>query len=355
MIIQFTNWATTDGASRFWDRLYTDVIKPLHKRDVEFIFHLGNVTKKHAFEVEEILDIMGDYSSFGKVTLVLSDNEADSLYNKLNGPPLKTIEKYRFLYNTMKIDVLLITNFNFITTKIYFMLKDIVLVHGAFADGSSWSGIIPILQAKGFNVIAVQNPLTSLEDDVAATKRALALMDGPVLLVGHSYGGMVVTEAGNDPKVSGLLYVCALVPNDGQSAADVTQAYPSPGSAEFKLDDSGFLSMSSKGIHEHFAQDLTPEQRDIIYATQVPWAAKATTGKISKAAWKTKPSWYIVGTDDHMVIPELARAKAKMIKATTIELQSSHVPMLSMPDKVADFIVEAVEKLAGVPLQVVQE
>ena len=225
-------------------------------------------------------------------------------------------------------------------------VKNIVLVHGAFADGSSWSKVIPLLQAKGLNVIAVQNPLTSLEDDVAATKRAIALMDGPVLLVGHSYGGMVVTEAGNDPKVAGLLYVCALIPNDQQSVGDVVSAFPAaPGSAEFKQDASGFLSLSSKGINSYFAQDLPEEERQVIFATQVPWAAVATTRKISNAAWKTKPSWAIIGIDDYMVPAELARAEAKMIKAKTIELQSSHVPMVSQPTKVADFIISAAQAL----------
>jgi len=221
-------------------------------------------------------------------------------------------------------------------------LKNVVLVHGAFADGSSWSGVVSLLQAKGYNVIAVQNPLTSLEDDVAATKRAIALMDGPVLLVGHSYGGMVVTEAGNDPKVARLVYVCALIPNDGQSATDVLQPYPaSPGSAEFRPDSSGFLSMTAKGINEHFAQDLSPKERNIIFATQGPWAIKATTTKISTAAWKQKPAWMVIGTEDHMVIPQLARAEAKMINAKTTELKSSHVPMVSMPEKVAAVIMDA--------------
>jgi len=225
-------------------------------------------------------------------------------------------------------------------------VKNLVLVHGAFADGSSWAKIIPTLQAKGYNVIAVQNPLTSLEDDVAATKRAIALMDGPVLLIGHSYGGMVITEAGNDPKVVGLLYVCALVPSDGQSVGDVTSAFPpAPGSAEIRPDAEGFLSLTAKGINNHFAQDLPAAERKVVFATQVPWATKATTTKISNAAWKTKPSWYIVGTDDQMVPVALARAEAKMIKATTIELNSSHIPMVSQPKKVADFIITAARAL----------
>ena len=225
-------------------------------------------------------------------------------------------------------------------------IKNIVLVHGAFADGSSWAKVIPLLQSKGFNVIAVQNPLTSFEDDVAATKRALALMDAPVLLVAHSYGGMAITEAGNEPKVAGLLYVDALIPNDGESVSDVIKPYPpSPGNTEFQQDASGYLSMSSEGIDSYFAQDLKPEERRILYATQIPWAAKATLTKISKAAWKNKPSWCIIGLDDKTIPPTLTRAEAKMINASTLELKTSHVPMLSQPGKVADFIIAAAQKL----------
>ncbi|SHM14650.1 alpha/beta fold hydrolase [Chitinophaga sp. CF418] len=224
--------------------------------------------------------------------------------------------------------------------------KNVVLVHGAFADGSSWSKVIAILHAKGFNVISVQNPLTSIEEDAAATKRAIAQLDGPVLLVGHSYGGMVISEAGKDPKVAGLLYVCALIPDENQAVVDVLKPYPpAPGGAEFQQDASGFLTLSLKGINEHFAQDLEAEERKIVFATQGPWAAKATTDKVSGPAWKTKPSWFIIGQEDHMVIPELARAEAKMIKATTLELKSSHVPMLSQPDKVAAFIIRAAGQL----------
>lgn len=225
-------------------------------------------------------------------------------------------------------------------------VKNIVLVHGAFADGSSWARIIPLLHEKGYNVIAVQNPLTSLEEDVAATKRAIALMDGPVLLVAHSYGGMVATEAGNDPKVAGLVYVCALVPDDGQSAADVIKPYPpSPGNTEFKQDASGFLTISSKGINAYFAQDLPPVTRNVIFSTQVPWAARATVTKVTHAAWKTRPSWFIIGLHDYTVPPTLCRAEAKMIKAKTLELNSSHVPMVSQPNKVAAFIISAARTL----------
>src|SRR5215470_13772320 len=151
-------------------------------------------------------------------------------------------------------------------------VKNIVLVHGAFADGSSWARVIPILQAQGYSVTAVQNPLTSLADDVAATKRAIARQDGPVILVGHSWAGMVISEAGNDPKVAGLVYIAALVPDEGQSASDVLKAYAaSPGNAEIKPDAAGFLSLTRKGIDEDFVPDLQPAEKAIVYATQGTW------------------------------------------------------------------------------------
>jgi len=225
-------------------------------------------------------------------------------------------------------------------------IKNIVLVHGAFADGSSWSKVIALLQANDYNVIAVQNPLISLADDVAAAKRAIAQMDGPVLLVGHSYGGMVITEAGKDPKVTGLVYVAALVPEEGQNVADVNAVMPTTGAErEFQLSPEGFLSLSWKGINEYFAQDTTPEERKIIFATQVTWAASATQEKVYNPAWKAKPTWLIVAAQDRMINPDLQRFKAKLIKATTIELTSSHVAMISQSEKVADFIMEAAEKL----------
>lgn len=223
-------------------------------------------------------------------------------------------------------------------------VKNIVLVHGAFADGSSWAKVIPLLQAKGFNVIAVQNPLTSFQDDVAAVKRAIASMEGSVLLVGHSYGGMVISEAGKDPKVAGLLYVAALVPEEGQNVNDVNAAMPLTAvGPEFRLSPEGFLSLTMKGINEFFAQDVTPEERKVIYATQVTWAASATQEKVYSPAWTTKPSWSIIAAEDGMINPDLQRFKAKLIGATAIELHSGHVPMVSQPNKVADFIIAAVQ------------
>jgi pimeloyl-ACP methyl ester carboxylesterase len=221
-------------------------------------------------------------------------------------------------------------------------VKNVVLVHGAFADGSSWSKVIPLLEAKGLNVVAVQNPMNSLADDVAATKRAIARLSGPVLLVGHSYGGAVITEAGNDPKVAGLVYVAAFAPGDGESVADVGKGFPAPpGMSEEVPDTAGFISLTSKGVHEDFAPDLPAAERKLIFATQGPTAGIAFGTKITSAAWNSKPSWYIVATNDRMIPPALQNSMAGKIKAKTISIASSHVPMLSHPAEVAAFIISA--------------
>jgi pimeloyl-ACP methyl ester carboxylesterase len=221
-------------------------------------------------------------------------------------------------------------------------IKNIVLVHGTWADGSSWAKVIPLLQAKGYHVTAVQNPLTSLADDVAATKRAIALQDGPVLLVGHSWGGVVITEAGNDPKVAGLVYVAAAAPDEGQSFLELVQTAPAtPGNDEIRPDAQGYVSMTPKGIMEDFAQDLTKTEQQVLIATQGPQAFSALKEKITQAAWKTKPSWYIVAANDRMINPDLERTLAKKLKVTTTTLPSSHVAMLAQPEKVAAVIVAA--------------
>jgi pimeloyl-ACP methyl ester carboxylesterase len=221
-------------------------------------------------------------------------------------------------------------------------VKNVILVHGAWADGSSWSKVIPLLNAKGLNVVAVQLPLTSLADDAATVKRAVALEDGPVLLVGHSYGGAVITEAGNDPKVSGLVYVAAFAPDDGQSAGSlgVTMA-PPPLAAEVKPDSEGFLKLTKAGIYESFAQDLSASEKAILYAVQAPTNAKSLGGNISNAAWHSKPSWYIVASKDRAIQPDLEASMASKIHATTTTVASSHVPMLSHPDAVAAVIEHA--------------
>jgi pimeloyl-ACP methyl ester carboxylesterase len=221
-------------------------------------------------------------------------------------------------------------------------IRNIVIVHGAWADGSSWSKVIPLLQAKGLHVVAVQNPLTSLADDVAATKRAIALQDAPVLLVGHSYGGAVTTEAGNDPKVVGLVYVSAFAPSDGESAASVSKPFPpTPLGSEIRPEADSFLILTPKGIAEDFAQDLPDKERQVLTATQAPTAAAVFDATITTAAWKAKPSWFVITSNDRAVAPDLQKAEAAAMKATSITVASSHVPMLSHPKEVADLIEQA--------------
>lgn len=224
-------------------------------------------------------------------------------------------------------------------------VRNIVFVHGAFADGSSWAKVIPLLEAKGLHVVAVQNPLTSLADDVAATRRAIALLDGPVLLVGHSYGGVVITEAGNDPKVVGLVYVAAFAPGDGESVGSISKPYaPAPLGSELRPDAQGFLSVTSKGIAEDFAQDLSGNEKANLEATQGPTAAAAFGATITTAAWKTKPSWFVIASNDRAIPPELEKAEAARMKAISITLPSSHVVMLSHPAEVAELIEQAAAK-----------
>jgi pimeloyl-ACP methyl ester carboxylesterase len=223
-------------------------------------------------------------------------------------------------------------------------IKNIVLVHGAFADGSSWAKVIPLLQAKGFNVVAVQNPLSSLAADVAATKRAIAQQNGPVILVGHSWAGMAISEAGNDPKVAGLVYVAAIVPDKGQSVTDVLKPYPSaPGLAQAKPDAAGYLTLTRQGVNEDFVPELPAAERAVVYATQGPWNSAALADKVTNPAWATKPSWFII-VNDRMLPPQYERDVAKHIHATVTTLPSGHVPMLSMPDKVAEVIIDAANK-----------
>jgi pimeloyl-ACP methyl ester carboxylesterase len=231
-------------------------------------------------------------------------------------------------------------------------VRNIVLVHGAFADGSSYAKVIPLLQAQGFRVTAVQNPLSSLAADVEATKRAIALQDGPVILVGHSWGGMAVSEAGNDPKVVGLVYIAAIVPQDGQAADDVLKPYPpTPGLGHMKPDAAGYLSLTRQGIEEDFVPDLPAGERALVYATQGPWNSAALTEKVMSPAWKAKPSWFIA-VDDRILPADYELAIAKLIKAKTTSLASGHVPMLSRPKEVAAVIIDAANRastLAGNP------
>lgn len=224
-------------------------------------------------------------------------------------------------------------------------VNNIVFVHGAFADGSSWAKVIPLLQAEGYNVTAVQNPLTSFSDDVAATNRALAMQTGPVILVGHSWSGVVITEAGIDPKVVGLVYVAAFAPDVGEVVSDLGKSYPPPPAlASPIIDKQGFMSLPTDAFVKHFASDLPAAEARVLAAAQGPIIASAFGTKVSNAAWKKKPSWYVVAKFDEAIPPDEERFFAKRMKATTTELTASHLAMLSKPKDVAAVIKEAAAK-----------
>ena len=220
--------------------------------------------------------------------------------------------------------------------------KNVVLVHGAFADDSSWSKVVPLLKAKGFRVTTAGNPLTSFADDVAAAKRAIAAQDGPTVLVGHSYGGVVITEAGNDPKVVSLVYVAAFAPDAGQSIGEISQAFAKPaGADQVQPQSNGFLLLSQKGIEEDFAQDLTAAEKAQLVAAQPKTSGAIFEAKPTTAAWRAKPAWYVVSSNDRMIDPEQEKSMAKEIKAKATVLPASHVVMLSHPAEVAKVIEEA--------------
>ena len=226
----------------------------------------------------------------------------------------------------------------FAQTKTPQGIKNIVLVHGAWADGSCSSKVIALLEAKGFHVVAVQNPLTSLADDVAATKRIIALQDGPVILVGHSYAGVVITEAGNDPKVVGLVYVAAFAPGDGESINSVSKPYPpAPLGSELRPDAQGFLTATPKGIAEDMAQDLSASEQQILTATQGQTSSSVFGATVATAAWKSKPSWALIAGNDRAIPPQHEK-KAATIKATLITVTANHLAMLSHPKEVAELI-----------------
>jgi pimeloyl-ACP methyl ester carboxylesterase len=225
------------------------------------------------------------------------------------------------------------------------IVKNIVLVHGAFADGTSWSKIIPLLEAKGYHVVAVQNPLTSLADDVAATRRTVALQDGPVILVGHSWGGAVITQAGDNPKVAGLVYAAAYTPSVGESANEAsTQFGITEGQKQIRVDSEKFASMTPDGILNDFAQGLPMAERKIVLAVQGQSYGPMFDEKLTVAAWKTKPSWVVVSADDRMLPPAMEEAGAKKIGATATTLQTCHLAMLQEPEKVVEVIEDAATK-----------
>ncbi|WP_058962449.1 alpha/beta fold hydrolase [Type-E symbiont of Plautia stali] len=222
-------------------------------------------------------------------------------------------------------------------------LHSVVLVHGAFADGSSWNRVIEQLQAKHDEVIAVQLPLTSLQDDVAATQRAIAQAHGDVVLVGHSWGGTVITEAGNNDKVKALVYVAAFAPDKGESTAELADSYAAPpGSARISKTAQGFLTLPANVVAQDFAPDVKPAQQRLLAVTQGPIRAAAFGDKVTQAAWGEKPSWYLVSSQDRMINPDLERAMAKKIHAHVSVVAASHVSMLSQPDSVVRVITAAV-------------
>ncbi|MCU1301919.1 MAG: putative signal peptide protein [Candidatus Sulfotelmatobacter sp.] len=220
----------------------------------------------------------------------------------------------------------------------------VILVHGAWADASSWSKVIPRLVAAHLNVVAVSLPLTSLADDVAATERAIALVNGPILLVGHSYGGAVITEAGNNPKVTGLVFVAAYAPDNGESSLSLATANPTPVGAQIRPDASGFLKLTAAGIEEDFGQDLSDVEKVNLIATQGPTAGGALGALASTPAWKNKPTWFVIAANDRTVSPQLEKTEATRMNATTITLPTSHLAMLAAPERVADFIEAAAAK-----------
>ncbi len=220
--------------------------------------------------------------------------------------------------------------------------KNILLVHGAWADGSSYSKVIPILQEEGFNVVSVQIPLTSFADDVAATQRALALEDGPVLLVGHSYGGAVITEVGTDPKVTGLVYLAALAPSVGESTSSLLGSVPATLLfSQLTEDPYGFLKVTEPGYLADFVEGLPEAEKKLLWATQEPTNSLSLDGAATQAAWETKPSWYVVTLGDRAVSTELQFSMARRMNASIITIPSCHVVMLSHPEEVSAFITQA--------------
>ena len=225
---------------------------------------------------------------------------------------------------------------------------NIVLVHGGFVDGSGWAAVYKILKKDGYNVVVVQNPTLSLADDVAVTRRAIAAQGGPVLLVGHSYGGAVITEAGTDPKVAGLVYVAAFAPDKGESVSALIRD-PPPGAPVPPIlpPKDGFLFLDPAKFHFSFAADVDVDTATFMASSQVPWGVEALAGTITEPAWRTKPSWYLVSTEDRMIPPSAQRSMSKRAGSTVAEVAGSHAVYVSQPKSVAAFIEKAADELAS--------
>ena len=225
-------------------------------------------------------------------------------------------------------------------------MKNIVLVHGGFVDGSGWEGVYRVLKQDGYDVSIVQNPTISLDEDVAATKRVLAGQDGPAILVGHSYGGAVITQAGNDSKVAGLVYITAFAPDKRESVASLIKN-PPPGAPVPPIlpPRDGYLLLDKAKFAASFAGDVEPEKAAFMADSQVPWGVEALSGTISEPAWKSKPSWYLIATDDKMIPPDAQRFMSKRAGSTVVEAKGSHAIYVSQPRAVAALIEQAAKSL----------
>jgi pimeloyl-ACP methyl ester carboxylesterase len=223
--------------------------------------------------------------------------------------------------------------------------KNVVLVHGGFVDGSGWEGVYRALRRDGFAVSVVQNPTISLADDVAVTRRVVAAQDGPVILVGHSYGGAVITEAGNDPKVVGLVYITAFAPDRGESVATLIKD-PPPGAPVPPIlpPTDGYLLLDREKFAASFAADVDPELAAFMADAQMPWGVEALSGTISEPAWRSKPTWYLVATDDRMIPPPAQRFMSSRAGATVVEVAGSHAIYVSQPTAVANLIATAAKE-----------
>ena len=222
--------------------------------------------------------------------------------------------------------------------------RNVVLVHGLFADGSCWSGVIARLQASGLNATSVQNPLTTLPEAVASAQRVLARQDGPTVLVGHSFSGMIVTEAGMHPSVSALVYVAARAPDAGEDYAALAKRFPTPPASAGIIFDGDEGRLSEEAFLRDFAGDLPQAKAKVLYAVQEPFQKALLTVKTTQAAWRSKPSFYAVSTEDRTINPDLERFMAKRMGAKTIEVKSSHLSMISHPDEITGLILEAAQR-----------
>jgi pimeloyl-ACP methyl ester carboxylesterase len=225
-------------------------------------------------------------------------------------------------------------------------VKTVVLVHGGFVDGAGWEGVYRILKRGGYDVSIVQNPTLSLADDVAATRRVIAQAKGPVVLVGHSYGGVVITQAGNDPKVERLVYIAAFAPDSGESVASLIKDPPAEAPVPPILPpQDGYLFLDKAKFAASFAADVDHEKAAFMADSQVPWGVEALSGTVSEPAWKSKASWYMVATEDKMIPPPAQRSMSKRAGSMVVEVSGSHAIYVSQPAAVADFIARAAEGL----------